>query len=482
MRRHLLITIALIAGLSICTFAQTGGVFEPTGVPVKARAGGGAELAGNILLNARAGDLDGAIINVVYSAPLAAGLTDGYSTLLAAEANPAVTDVEVDLANNQYQVSYTFASTGAGFFVLPRVPVNVQAVTSGNVTATISSTQANVLAFGTVVVIDSIESGVALDVGTTSTSILESGGTGFKDIRIMEGFPAAFDAMIGLELRFDGVPSGSSLSISANVTGTGMASGFRGDVRVGGTAIAPSTGTRIIENGNVLGSTTGSPPAFVATGAAVPANGRVMIHFDPATGGAADLSSSLSETLSLRVSLDATATAITRPIMGNVAVSVTLKPGPPASPAVDPFFTENFIPSGGATIFTFDPAKCNMLFQLVVRDGSTGFNTGLSIANGSDYDGESLSGTILFKVGADTYETMDNSLGTGLNSAGELAAGEVFRVMADQLLDRLNIGDFSGQLQVTTNFRGCRGIGWVTNYPGPVNQAYVAESANMATP
>ena len=133
------------------------------------------------------------------------------------------------------------------------------------------------------------------------------------------------------------------------------------------------------------------------------------------------------------------------------------------------------------TIFTYDPASCTLLFPygVVLRD--FGWNTGIAISNPSAFGSNPLSGAItftLFMNGADAEMppmtvTTDAMTAGALNDEGMLEAGNTYTVLLSELLDELgHDGDFTGHLFAKTDFTGCRGVGWVTDF-GTVNQAYL---------
>ena len=61
-----------------------------------------------------------------------------------------------------------------------------------------------------------------------------------------------------------------------------------------------------------------------------------------------------------------------------------------------------------------------------------------------------------------------------LNDEGMLAGGEHLHRAAERACWRWagHDGDFTGHLFAKTDFTGCRGVGWVTDF-GSVNQAYL---------
>ena len=71
------------------------------------------------------------------------------------------------------------------------------------------------------------------------------------------------------------------------------------------------------------------------------------------------------------------------------------------------------------------------------------------------------------------HSTDGMSSGVGLAADGSLPAGNTHTVLLSEVLSDAGMpGDFIGHLYVRTNFTGCRGVGWITNWT-TVNQAYL---------
>ena len=61
----------------------------------------------------------------------------------------------------------------------------------------------------------------------------------------------------------------------------------------------------------------------------------------------------------------------------------------------------------------------------------------------------------------------------GLDEDGSIPAGNTYTVLLSEVLSDAGMpGDFIGHLYVETDFTGCRGVGWVTDF-STVNQAYL---------
>ena len=165
--------------------------------------------------------------------------------------------------------------------------------------------------------------------------------------------------------------------------------------------------------------------------------------------------------------------------MGEIRASVTMMPVKAMSPADGkPYFTENFMPAGGGAVFTFTPASCTLLFPYVAVVSAADWNTGIAISNPSAFTNTPLSGAITFTLFPNDEEMIVHSTdgmssGTGLAEDGSLPAGNTHTVLLSEVLADAGMpGDFIGHLYVRTNFTGCRGVGWITNWT-TVNQAYL---------
>ena len=163
---------------------------------------------------------------------------------------------------------------------------------------------------------------------------------------------------------------------------------------------------------------------------------------------------------------------------GMVEVWVTMAPTEkPDMPDMDTeYFAVNYIPADGVVAFTIAPASCTLLFPYAVSAGS--WNTGIAISNPSAFTDTPLSGDITFTLFPNdgdmiVHQTSAMSTGTGLDEDGSLPAGNTHTVLLSEVLDDAGMPmEFIGHLYVRTNFTGCRGVGWVTDF-ATVNQAYL---------
>ena len=145
---------------------------------------------------------------------------------------------------------------------------------------------------------------------------------------------------------------------------------------------------------------------------------------------------------------------------------------------MDEYFALNYMPADGVVAFTIAPASCTLLFPYVAAVPAMDWDTGIAISNPSAFTDTPLSGDLTFTLFPNdgemfVHSTDGMSTGTGLAEDGSLPAGNTHTVLLSQVLADAGMpGDFIGHLYVRTNFTGCRGVGWITNWT-TVNQAYL---------
>ena len=188
-----------------------------------------------------------------------------------------------------------------------------------------------------------------------------------------------------------------------------------------------------------------------------------------------------TETLKLMFDLDARSSVkdIMLPLdEGKVEVWVTMAPTEKPTPVMagTEYFAVNYMPADGVVAFTIAPASCTLLFPYAASLMGD-WDTGIAIANPSAFT-TPLSGSItftLFPNDADMveYPTNDLSPGMGLDPDGFLPAGNTYTVLLSDILDSADFsGDFIGHFYVKTDFTGCRGMAYVTDFQSGA-QAYL---------
>jgi xanthine/CO dehydrogenase XdhC/CoxF family maturation factor len=452
-------TLLLATILFLCAgVAQAQAVYEAFGNAVMAREGGAGEKAGAIVLFLRSGDHNGGIVTVRYSAPLAA------ETMAMVSTGTVATDVD------EGTVTVTMPSSGTATVTISDVRLDLREATAP-VTATFSGNE-NAFVSGVATVISAIED--ALEVESTSAQILTRGTDGSATVTIKEAFASAFTAEADILLTLVGVPDKASLTVSyagrhptpneLSEDDTLDDAGVSGNVTLNADTLIVDDGMR------------------TAMSLAMTGDGDKL----NITVGFTDPNAASTESVTLMFDLDATSAQedLMLPLdAGMVEVWVTMAPTkkPDEVDADTEYFAVNYIPADGVVAFTFAPASCTLLFPYAVVFSEDGWNTGIAISNPSAFGSNALSGAItftLFMNGADPEMppmtvTTGPMTGGAINDEGMLEAGNTYTVELSRLLAMAgHDGDFIGHLFAKTDFTGCRGVGWITDY-GTVNQAYL---------
>ena len=450
MRKHQTLLVAGILLLCSAGVAQAQAVYEAFGNAVMAREGGAGEKAGAIVLFLRSGTHNGGIVTVRYSAPLAAG-----TMAMASGAATAVTDVD------EGTVTVTMTSGGTDTITISDVRLDLREA-AAPVTATFTGNE-NAFVSGVATVISAIED--ALEVESTKVQILTRGGMGSATVTIKEAFASAFTAEADILLTLVGVPDEASLMVSH---------------------VQPEDPEVAQDDADTAGDVTLNTDTMIVTGGDTTAN-ELSITGDGdkinITVGFTGPNAASTETLKLM--FDLAATSAQEDLMlpldeGMVEVWVTMAPTEkPAMPdANTEYFAVNYIPADGVVAFTIAPASCTLLFPYAASLPEMGWNTGIAISNPSAFTDTPLSGGITFTLFPNdgdmiVHSTDGMSSGKGLDEEGSLPAGNTHTVLLSEVLDDAMMpGDFIGHIYVRTNFTGCRGVGWITDF-STVNQAYL---------
>ena len=458
----LVVAVALLFCSAVAVQAQQAGVYEIYSNAVTARTGGAAELSGNVVVFLRTGNHAGGEVTLKYSASLAKGTVP----MVTPNNATAVTDEDEDT------VVITMPNSGDDIVTLSDVrldlrdaeaPVTITA--SGNATAFVSGVSA---------VISGIQD--ALTVTSKSAQILTRGGMGSATVTLKEAFATAFTAGADVKLTLVGVPDKASLTVShaGHPTEAALdADPTLNDADVAGAVtLNGADGAMIVDNAE----TTGMELAMTGDGDKL----NITVGFTAPNA---------ASTESVKLMFDLAATSAQEDLMLPIAervveVWVTMAPDEaaetPDGTTEDEYFAVNYLPADGVVAFTFNPATCTLLFPYVVSLPDFGWNTGLAITNPTAGSGSPLAGAITFTLYANGAE-MPMTVTTGamtagaLNDEGMLEAGNTYTVLLTELLamaEPAHAGDFTGHLYAKTDFTGCRGVGWVTDF-GTVNQAYL---------
>ena len=470
MRKHQTLLIAGILLLASAGVAQGQAVYEAFGNAVMAREGGAGEKAGAIVLFLRSGTHNGGIVTVRYSAPLAAETMAMVST---GGSPSAATDVD------EGTVTVTMPAGGTDTVTISDVRLDLREATAP-VTATFSGNE-NAFVSGVATVISAIED--ALEVEATSAQILTRGADGSVTLTVEEAFAAAFTAGADVLLTLVGVPDKAGLTVShvyptaAEITAeetSGAAvdavTNIRGNVTL-------NTDTMIVTDGDA------TPNMLSMTGDGDKIN--ITVGFDNTSPNDDETGPNPASTESVKLVFELDARSSVEDIMlpldeGMVEVWVTM--APTEKPAMvdenTEYFAVNYIPADGVVAFTIAPASCTLLFPYAVVLPGMGWDTGIAISNPSAFTDTPLSGTITFSLFPNDGEMIEHSTdgsssGVGLDADGSIPAGNTHAVRLSEVLSNAGMpGSFVGHLYVETDFTGCRGVGWVTDF-STVNQAYL---------
>ena len=346
---------------------------------------------------------------------------------------------------------------------------------SGEVTVAVSVGGDHFITGDTVfTVISSIEAPVEIvtdNDGVKSANIAPRGGSGTATFTFKEGFPSAFMAEDGDEVRLQilNVPEKAKLMLSLAEAGTTFQ---EGSVHVGDTTLLPPAAA-VADTDDIMGMDAMDATTHTVTGTGETINLTIMFGGDDDEGMPLDPNTAIAETLALSLTLVVTADIedLTIPLLGpDVRVQVTMRP---QDDEMVPYFVENYVPAGGAVVFSFTPAKCTLLFQYgaVLPNTMPAWDTAFAITNPTGFPAggiDPLSGSIKFTLFPNGGEMMEYEM------SRELSAGNTLAMNLSEILEAVpewSGGNFQGHFFVEANFTPCEGLGWVTDYEG-VNQAY----------
>ena len=470
MRKNQTLIIAVALLLCSAVAVQAQGVYEVFSNPLKARVGGARETAGDVVLFLRTGTHNAGIVTVTFSAPIAEGLDVSAEGITLTGLGNGMAVVDVD----EGTVTVTLPDSGDGSVTLSGVRLDVREA-EAPVTAMFAG-NSNAFLSGAANVISSIDD--ALEVESTMTPLLTRGSMGMATVTIKEAFSSVFTAGSSVMLRVSGVPDKVMLDVSH--------AGFDADdegtdpnaADVDGT-VTLNTDTTVVTNGTI------ADPAGATGTMMVVGDGDdidITIGFDtPGTTGAESVK--LLLTLDARDSVDDLMLPLDEGMISVMAtMAPTTKPTPVATDSE--YFTENFLPAGGAVAFTIDPASCTLLYPYVTYNAPGWIDTGIAVTNPTGFGGDALSGPITFHLyGNDSDpESYTTDAGTpggmdaGLDENGNLAAGKTYSLLLSDLLAWVKIeGVFQGHVYVETDFTRCSGLGLVWDNNGTFSQGYIPE-------
>ena len=293
---------------------------------------------------------------------------------------------------------------------------------------------------------------------------------GSATVTLKEAFATAFTIGAEVKLTLVGVPNKASLTVS----------------HAGHPTEAELTADMTLDDADVAGNVTLNGDTVIVDTAMTTANSLAM------TGDGDKLNiivgftmPSATSTESVTLMFDLMATSDQEDLMlpldeGVVEVWVTMAPDEaaaiPDGTTMDEYFAVNYIPADGVVAFTIAPASCTLLFPYAASLMGD-WDTGIASANPSAFT-TPLSGSITFTLFPNDgdmveYPTNDLSPGVGLDPDGFIPAGNTYTVLLSEILDKAGFsGDFIGHFYVKTDFTGCRGMAYVTDFESGA-QAYL---------
>ena len=460
----LLITLALLLCSAVAVQAQ--GVYNVVGAPNAVREGGGAEMAGNVVLIRQGGDAGAGTITVDFSAPLTEGIdptmADGTVTRDADDDSVVMVALGGAATRNVYNL------TGIRLDV-SEATLPITATVTGDASAIVS---------GVVEVVNAMEHGVELKGPTTVPSLLTRGGDGSKQatVTLTESFRSAWNDDTEIVLTVSGIPKDALWGVwhvqTTEADGTTLAS-----ADVSGTVTlqvgADGTATEIVTSGTIAAGNNadlGAPATGGVTGTpGLTADGKdivITVLFDGAPG-------TDENSLALEFGLETGDMAVAE---GMVTITAAFGPKAAADTATNPEFFAEANATAAAMLFTYEPASCTLLFPYAVSLSSLGWNTGIAVTNPGTTGLDGGLTFMLYMNGAEMpmmYST-DAMTPGALNDDGMLESGNTYSVLLSEVLAMAgHDGDFTGHFTVKADFTGCRGVGWVTDFSS-VNQAYLA--------
>ena len=469
MRKHQTLLIAGILLLVSAGVAQAQAIYEVYGIKRVARTGGAAEQAGAVVLFLRSGGaFDGGTVTVTYSAPLAKGTAP-----MVMRGDAEVPNSMVMMTAADGVVMFNLPSTGPEAVTLQNVRLDLREA-EAPVTAEVSG-DAVAIVSGVVEVVSSIQD--ALMVTSTMASLLTRGGMASATVTLEETFAGAFTLGADVKLTLVGVPNKAMLNVHGGyVAATNGAvdqpAGVAGTVTLNTVVIAAMGNLTDAANANEL-MLDGSGDKL-----------DIIVGFGNDQGEDGPSATGSKEKLTLTFELDTTTSDMLPLDAGVVEVWVTMAPNeaPPDGDlnggTEDEYFAVNYLPADGVVAFTIAPASCTLLFPYAAF--SMGWNTGIAIANPSNKAGGTpLSGSLTFTLFSNDedmveYSTDGMSPGRGLDPDGLLPAGNTYIVLLHEILDSAGFSgeEFLGHIYVDTDFTGCRGLGYVSDFKSGA-QAYL---------
>ncbi len=446
--KTILIAAVMFFALSVAAYAQA--TFAVGSVPVTTVVRSGlTEKTGDITFNTIAGS-PGVItgtVTIYYGVPITATGTvydNGSlvpSTLVTAARDAAGTSLVLTIPA-PIAAPYGFTVKGV------RVAVAGTGLTSlaVNLSSTGNAIQAG-QASG-IGVITSISPGIDTVTATNAQSFYAvQGGTGTVTLKVKEKFVNAF----GVTQATD--PSQTISTMVAIVVPRPMA---------GVSFSFPQAATSTV-GAFTLSDAAGAPLAAAQVISSASAD-PTYVYYRVTT----DTSLTAIDTMSVDITVTATAPITTT---GSIAVKASFAAFGTVTGTVIPRYIEDDF--GNATLVTINPSTTYLFAPYITSLPTMDYDSGIAIANTtkriSAFSTVAQAGAITFYFFPQTdgtgalpasfsYTPTDNTVGSGLNTDGKLAAGSTYAVLLSSLLSKTTwTGNFSGYILVVTNFTNAHG-------------------------
>jgi hypothetical protein len=475
--KTILIAAVMFFALSVAAYAQA--TFAVGSIPVTTVVRSGlTEKTGDLTFNTIPGSpaVITGTISIYYGVSITATGTvyenesTTPSTLVTAAVAPTGTSLVLTIAN-PIAAPFGFKVTGV------RVAVANTTLTSlsVNLSATGNAIQAGQTTG--IPVITSISPGIT-SVSATSAQSFQAveGGSGTVVLNITEGFINAF----GVTATTDPTQNSSTMvmiSVPRPMAGVSLIFPLTAASTVGNFTRADSTGA--LQATGLTISSLSSDPTYVFY--------RVTT----------DTSLTALDTLSIPIVVNATAPVT---ITGTIAVTASLAEIGTITTGHIPRYVVDWF--GTPVIVTILPSTTYLLMPYAVSLPTMDYETGIAIANTTKRiaafeDVVRQAGAITFYFYPQTtaagtlpdvssYTPTDNTVGSGLNADGKLAAGSTYAVTLSGLLAQASppiTGNFSGYILVVTNFTNAHGeyfifTTWDAENPNPFTHGALMEVLN----
>ena len=428
--------------------------------------GGGSVTEGKVVI-----DFGATITNDIY----AAGVADGITVNICDDA-AETTDENVSVSKSKITIDVDIACNMAGNVVSVKgTRISLAGLGSASVTASVSTSGDVLLLAGSVTEVVVIRSVVdeldddGVDVHQKVTLLRHNGEA--KDNKkqfvlvLTENTVDAFHGGTAIELEFSGIPDDEDVSIKLDAW-VATEDNFDGDsVDKDPFAVGEVMNDQLGFGDDGLFPTVTAESTEVTV--MLPAMGRAAFEIDLTpdvdtdglTGVMGGELTSSTDVVILRGTISGLEDDDKLPL-GDIEIQVTADVGPTGKVSGTGIPRFNSDPTAPVTIIEAAPARNMMTFSLAISNGT--FDTGIAVINTGKLTGP-INFTFHNMDGTETeYTTGASSPGSGLNTAGMLAPGGTYLVLLSELMPSL----FTGYIDVTTDFTGAKGSGYISDFAG----------------